>query len=794
MRNFELYRRVLPSVGPIVFRNFFVLVNGIIFCVVVLLFAFGNPEAGLFLGVIFLLNTFIATAQDIHARVLLEKLQMLTALKVVRINPSTTLRTSPTETLVPAEEIVKGDLLKLKLGDQVPCDGVLISSNNLEISEALITGESDSFPKKENDKIVAGAIITSGDAVMEAQGLFRDSRLSKIAGEVKKYSTNLSSIQEATNIVIKDSGYILIAVLVFVVVRGILMHIPRLEIVTSSGALASTIVPQGLAVAITLLFAIGAASYARRNVLFQEINATEKLGRIKNICIDKTGTLTDNKLVVEDMHVVQGFNEEYARMLTSLCISSLSDSSETILAVKKYLENKNNNQDLEKIEVTQKMSFSSWRRFGGIEIKEKDILQSVFIGAPDIMLGEVSNTVEKKWLENIVEENSQLGKRVLCVARSSESGLPKDLKGLHLSIIAIFIFHNTLREGIQDAIKFFQDRGITIRVLSGDNLKTVAAVAKSVGINGADDVVTGQELDTWSQDDFRERAKKYTVFAQVLPEHKVKLVEAFKKDGFTAMVGDGVNDALAMKKSDIGIAMFDGVPVTRQLADVILMTNSFSDLPGAVELADHFIRSIEISSGIYINQSIAGLFLFIILSIFGYSFPFTPLNITFMNYFTVGFSTILISYWALRPSGKILPANDKPFLRRVLPVVFACGVVEAVGAALVFAFSPEYLKVAASNTLVGLALIIFGFFFLLFATNVYCGSITTKEKKQLLYLGVFELLVFYLALQVPFLINFFNITIPYPPVRFIGGALLLILIFIAVQYFLVKKFFLRKLA
>jgi len=791
MRNFELSKRVLPSVGPIIFRNFFVLVNGIIFAVVVLLVLFGNGQAGLFLGIVFLLNTFIATAQDIHARVLLEKLQMLTALKVIRINPSATFGTSQTETLVPAEEIIKGDLIKLKLGDQVPCDGILISVKDLEISEALITGESDSFAKKEGDKIIAGAIITSGEAVMEAQGLFKDSRLSKIAGEVKKYSTNLSSIQEATNTVIKDSGYILIVVLVFVVVRGILMHIPRLEIVTSAGALASTIVPQGLAVAITLLFAIGAASYARRNVLFQEINATEKLGRIKNICIDKTGTLTDNKLVVESMHVVQGFNEEYARTLTSLCISSLSDSSETILAVKRYLEDKNKN--LEKIEVTQTMPFSSWRRYGGIEIKEKGILQAVFIGAPDIMLGEIENEVEKKWLENIVEENSQMGKRVLCVARSSEFGLPKDLKGLHLSIIAIFVFHNTLRQGIESAIKFFQDRGIQIRVLSGDNLKTVASVAKSVGINGADNVVTGQELDNWSQDDFRERAKNYTVFAQVLPEHKVKLVEAFKKDGFTAMVGDGVNDALAMKKSDIGIAMFDGVPVTRQLADVILMTNSFSDLPGAVELADHFIRSIEISFGIYINQSIAGLFLFVILSIFGYSFPLTPLNITFMNYFTVGFSTILISYWALRPSGKILPANEKSFLKRVMPVVIACGVIEAIGAALVFVFSPVYLKIATSNTLVGLSLIVFGFFFLLFATDVYCGSVTIKEKKQLLYLGLFELLVFCLALQVPFLIKFFNITMPYPSFRFIGVTLLIILVFIFAQYFTVKKFFLRKL-
>ncbi|MFZ1020174.1 MAG: HAD-IC family P-type ATPase, partial [Minisyncoccia bacterium] len=336
MPKFAVYRRVLPSVGPIIFRNFFILVNGIIFCVVVLLFVFGSTEAGLFLGIVFLLNTLIATSQDIHARVLLEKLQMLTALKVLRVNPD------KTETSILAEEIKKGDLIALKLGDQTPCEGVLVSADNLEISEALVTGESDSFAKNAEDKIIAGAIVTSGCATMRAEGLFRDSRLSIIAGEAKKYAASPSSIQTAINTVIKYAGYILLAVLLFVIGRGILVHAPRLQIVTNSGALASTIVPQGLMVVITLLFAIGAANYSRKNVLFQEINATEKLGRIKNLCIDKTGTLTDNILVVEEMHIVEGFNESEARALTYKCIIGLADSSQTILAVKKYLEKNKN--------------------------------------------------------------------------------------------------------------------------------------------------------------------------------------------------------------------------------------------------------------------------------------------------------------------------------------------------------------------------------------------------------------------------------------------------------------------
>ena len=784
MRRFELFRRVLPSVGPIIFRNFFVLVNIIITGVVVLLFVFGNSQAGLFLGIIFFLNTAIATVQDIRARVILERLQMLTALRVVRINKD------QTETSIIAEEIKKGDLLKIKLGDQVPCESILISGENLEISEALITGESDPFSKKVGDKIIAGAIITSGFGVVEVKELFKESRLSTIAEGVKKYAANPSSIQRDTDTVIKYSGYILMAILVFVVTRGILIHASRLEIVNNSGALASTLIPQGLVVAITLLFAIGAASYSKRDVLFQEINSTEKLGRIKNICIDKTGTLTDNILVVEKMHIFQSLSEAEAQALSYAYAVGSEDSSQTILAVKKYLEKENKKEGREK-EIVKALPFSSWRQYGAVEVKEGNNFQTVFVGTPEIFTSRVSNVEERKWLENIVSENAEAGKRVLCVALANQAGVPKELSETSLSAIAVFVFYNTLRTGVEKAIKFFQDRDIRIRVISGDNTTTVRTVAKQVGINGADNVIGGKEIENWSDSDFEKNAHHYNIFAQVLPEQKVKLIEAFKKDGFTAMVGDGVNDALAMKKADLGIAMFDGVPITRQLAGVILMTNSFSDLPGAVKLADRFIRSIEISSGIYINQSLLGLFFFAIISILGFSYPLMPLNITFINYFTVGFATILISYWALRPSGKIMPANNKPFLMRVMPLIFYCSIVEAIGAALVLVLSPNYLKTAASNTLVGLSFIVFGYLFLLFAAKVYCGLLTKKEKFQLFLLGIFQLLVLYLALQIPILVKFFDITLPYPSFVFVSKTLLVIAVYGAIQYFIVKQLFLK---
>lgn len=753
MREFEIYRRVLPSVGPIILRNVFILVNIVITAVVVLLFIFGNTQAAFFIGIVFFINTLVVVVQDIRARIILERLQMLTALRVTRINDDKTF------SFILADEVQKGDKLKLKLGDQVPCEGIIISSDNMEISEALITGESDTFGKVEGEKIIAGAVVTSGNGIMEAEGIFRESRLFAISKDIKKYAANPSSIQQAIDLVIKYSGYCLVAALLFVVLRGVVLGVPKTQIVMNAGALASTLVPQGLVVAITLLFAIGAMAYSKRDVLFQEINATEKLGRIKNLCIDKTGTLTDNILVVEKIHVGKNFTEEKSLSFIHDCIIETKDSSQTVLAITKYIDEQGQ-KDFENIEIGAVLPFSSWRRYSGIEIKENNNFRTIFMGAADIFLSGVLSEEEKKWLVEITEENSKKGRRVLCIGIANGKDLLKDPSSASFEMLAVFVFHNTLRKGIKDAIKFFQDRDINIRVISGDNAHTVQAVASDVGIKNTINVITGEQMKDWSEKDFDTLAHEYSIFAQVLPEHKVKLVEAFKKDGFTAMVGDGVNDALAIKKADLGIAMFDGAPVARQLSDVILMTNSFSDLPGAIKLADSFIRSIEINSGIYINQSIVGFIFFVVISIFGYAFPLTPLNITFMNYFTVGIPTMLTTYWALLPSSKISPTDKRPFLKRVMPLVFYGGIVEAIGVILVFFFSPSSLKTVSSNIFVLFSLILFGYLFLLLAAKVYFGTLSKKEKLQLFYLGIFEVVLLFILLQIPAVVHFFGIIFP----------------------------------
>lgn len=748
----QSYTQKFYDIGYLIFRNVFLLINSIIFAVVGLLFFFGDIKEGIFLGIIVVINTIIAIIQDIHAWLTLERLNLLTALRVVRLNED-----EKEERALP-QEIVKNDRIKLKLGDQVPCDGTLISSQGLEVNIALITGESRSFPKLEGEDILAGSIVSAGSGLMRATNTYKESGIAKMTEGIKRYSKNISPIQESINTVVRYAGYVLLAVIAFVIIRGFALSEPAVLMVKNIGALASMLVPQGLVIAATLLFAYGAVHFFRKHVLLQEMNATEKFGRIKNLCMDKTGTLTENTLTVEDIHIPQKILTQEAETLAAAYVGKSEDSSDTMLAIKKFLKREY------KGDVIESLPFSSWRQYGGVLIKGTRTNIAVLAGAPEIFMPHLTLAQDTQWLQGVLETHSRLGKRIVCFVRSNGSVLPRDLSGAKLSVLAVFVLYNNLREGIHKAIDFFQHRGVRIRILSGDNPETVRAVVLLAGIHNTEAIVTGRQIEAWRETDFDEKAKQYTIFARIKPEQKEKIIEALKKDGFTAMVGDGANDALAIKKADLGIAMFDGAPATRQLASVVLTHNSFSELPAGVQLADAIIENMDILASIFLNQAFLGFFLFVAISILGYSYPLVPLNITFINYFTIGMPVLLISYWAIYSRDQVPPANQEQFLKRVAPFPLVSSILQSLGVAGVFILSLNYLKNTEPNTPVAIAIIAFGFIFFLFAPSVYSGTITRTQKIQLFLLTFLELILLFFGFKIPPLTDFFSIA----PVPFIS--------------------------
>lgn len=774
MDNFiEFYKRLFHDLGPIVFRNVVLLTNIIIYGVIVLLFIFHQTQAGFFLALAIFVAILIGIIQEVRARLALEKLQLLTALHFIRIN------SNGTEETVLTEQIQKNDRIKLKLGDQVPCDGTLLSARGLELNSALLTGESDSFSKSQGEKVQAGDIVTSGSGLMRVETPVAASRISVMTKNIKKYSANYSPIQRSISKVIEYSGYLLIVVIVFVVARGYIVDQGIVHIVKNVGALSSMLVPQGLVLATTILFAYGAVNLLRKQVLLQEINATEKLGRIKNLCVDKTGTLTENVLLVDDMFVPESITKKEAEELAAAYLRGTQDSSETIRAVKRFIGGEYLQTNIKSI------PFSSARQYGAVLAKKGTEDAVVLIGAPDIFLP-FFPAEEQAWLKKILLAHSLDAKRLLCVATKKGNILPQDLMNAKLSLVAVFVFYNQLRPGIQKVISFFQDRGVAIRVISGDNPATVQAVTVLAGIKNPFDVITGHEIDKWSEDDFDKKTSGYTIFARINPEQKEKIIAGFKKSGFTAMVGDGVNDALALKKADLGIAMFDGAPATRRLAAVVLMNNSFLALPDGVKMADNIIRNIEMLASLFFNQVALGFLIFIILSFAGYAFPFTPLNITLIDYFTIGLPSLIIFYWAINPTLELRLSSNKPFLRKVLPFAFSSAIIQAGAASIAFALSPGYLKIGESNTLVVIAYIFLASVFLLFTPAVYQGRTSRTQKIMLSVFALIEIVSLPAVLKIPLVTNFFEIKylsqVSIMEIGVLAGS------YVIVQYLLARRF------
>lgn len=517
------------------------------------------------------------------------------------------------------------------------------------------------------------------------------------------------------------------------------------------------------------MFAYGAIYSFKRNVLLQEINASEKFGRIKNLCLDKTGTLTENTLEVEEVYIPVGISRDKALLFSLAYIDGSGDSSETISAIKKFIKGQYSG------DVGDILSFSSDRMYGGVQISG-DFNKVILAGAPEVFSEHIYNKSDKEWFDDLLKINSSTGHRIISFVGYDGKNIPNDLSNVSLYPIAIFILHNNLRKGIVEAIDFFQKRGVKIRIISGDNLETVSSLSRLAGVKNTDQSIIGQEIESWTKEDFKEKSKNYFIFARVKPEQKEKIIEGLKSDGFTAMVGDGANDALAIKKADLGIAMFEGAKATRQLASVVLMNNSFSEFPNAVKLADNLIENIEIFTTIFLNQTFLGFLVFLFVFIFGYNYPFTPLNITFINYFNIGIPSLLIFYWLLhlKEVDQILPG--KTFLKKVTIFPLISIFPQFLAIVSVFIFVSKYFKNIKMNTPMVLSFIGLGTLFFFSIQSIYNkGHLDKIRKKQFVFTVILEILLLVFAFRSPLLKEVFNIISPAIPI-------VIFIIFISIIY------------
>lgn len=712
----SLLRAVSKDIGPIVFRNLFSIVAVIIGGLSIILILLGNKRDGLFLGSVITINIIVGIVQELRAKLALEKLQLSTKQKyeIIRSNKSKS---------VFAEDIEVGDIVNLKLGDQIPVDSKIIEAESFECNFALLTGESENITKIKSDKLMSGGIVVAGRATIEAIASEKNSYLYKMNMDLKKYETSYSPIQRDILKFIKIMAILLLVLGSIIIARSLIFEGSILKGFVQVAALASTIIAEGLLLASTILFAYGAIRMARQKVLLQQINAIENLGRVSVVCIDKTGTITETSPVYESSIIYNSKDKTYFENIISSYLSSETSKTATIAALGDKFKSKN------KLNIQQVLAFSSLRKYSALKIKNN---KTIIIGAGD-KFTKYLNKTEQNWANEKLANYSKLAKRVIFVGEAEMDNIKQPESINKLRIVGLIVFSNPLKQGSQDTIKALQSRGIQVVVISGDNADTVRAIADQAGVIHGDKIIKGDELIKMHENDLVDAINSRALFARVLPEQKQKIVEAIKSaNKSVAMIGDGANDAMAIKSSDLGIAMFDGAAATRQIADAVLTNNSFAAIPKGIKLSDTIITTLEMIGCLFFTRVWSGIFLLLITLILNIEYPLMPRNITLLNIFII---TLPILLWLSYPRHRKRSLKDPGYLVRTLPFSISNALIIAL-----FSFTSLVIAASLGVPAAQLSMIVFIIFFIMsiYSVGLIPRAIKAEQdtkQQRLIYFG-----------------------------------------------------------
>ncbi len=645
----------------IVRANVFTVFNGLLLSLLVIIIATGQWQNGLFGGVI-VANSAIGIVQELRAKRTLDRLAILNAprARVVR---------DGVEAEIEVAGVVADDLLDLRAGDQVPADGDVHESAGLEIDESLLTGESDPVAKSVGDDVRSGSIVVAGNGRFQATAVGAEAYATKLAAEARRFTVTRSELVAGTNRLLRWISVLL------VVVGPILLwsqfrskdNEGWQDAVTGTVAALVGMVPEGLVLLTSLAFMLATVSLARRQTLVQELPAVEGLARVDVVCLDKTGTLTHGDVVFD--HVVPlGVTEGDVGEALGL-VSRTGDANATASAVAAAFPE------------------STWRATGGVPFSSARKWSAVVadgrgtwvFGAPEMILARPAGDAQRQAREQ-ADTLAAEGRRVLLLARTDgelsatdgDATLPAELTPAALVVLA-----ERVRADAAQTLRFFTEQGVALKVISGDNPRTVGAVAASVGVpgvRGADDAVDARALPE-AIDALADVLETHSVFGRVTPHQKRAVVAALQRRGHVvAMTGDGVNDALALKDADIGVAMGNGSPATRAVAQLVLLDGKFAHLPDVVAEGRRVIANIERASNLFLVKNIYSLVLALITAVTLGAYPLAPIQLTLISAITIGVPGFVL---ALGPNRRRYVPG---FLFRVLRFAIPTGLVTGVAA------------------------------------------------------------------------------------------------------------------
>lgn len=617
---------------------------------VVVLVVNRNPINSLFF-IAMLLNAVIGIIQELKAKAVLDKLVIVTKPRVKVV------RDGQTEEL-DAGEIVQDDLIMVERGDQIVVDGEVIQSAGLEVDESLLTGEADSIAKPVSSRVLSGSLVVAGDGLMRAAKVGRDSYAAKLSKEAKQFHRASSELVEATNRIMKWIAWLMLLVVPILIIGQLRIGQGNWsEVVVHTVAAIVGMIPEGLVLLTSMAFLLAVVRLARQQVLVQQLPAVETLARVDTLLLDKTGTITDgNMAVVEIVELAKG-KPRLRQLVASLARSGESPTGD---AVATYLANES-----ALVDVTQHIAFNSQRKWSAVRLANGE---SYAMGAPEIVLAGDSELCQKA--AKRADDLARQGFRVVAIVTLSQLPIGDELG--EVKPLGLISLAEGIRPDAASTLSYFKKQGVEIKIISGDSARTVATIARRVGLSprsyDARDLPDYDETPT----KFLETVKKHNIFGRVQPQQKRRIVAALQQAGrVVAMTGDGVNDALALKKADLGIAMNSGSPATRAVAEVVLMDNKFSHLPSVLAEGRRVVANIERASGLFIIKNVYSAVLALAVTALGLAYPFLPAQMTVISTLSIGVPAFFL---ALAPNNQLYRPG---FLHRVLSFAIPTGVITA---------------------------------------------------------------------------------------------------------------------
>ena len=634
------------SYAEILRSNVFSFFNLILFAIGAALLAMGRPNDALVSVGLGLINAVISAGQEVRAKRKLDRLQLLDRAAVLVVRDGQ-------ETKIPPEQVVRGDVLRVRSGDQIVVDGPVLDGGRLEADESLLTGESDPVIKQPGDDLRSGSLCVAGDGHQMARDVGAYSYAGRLTAEARRSTTDKTPLQQRVEFIVRLVIALTTLMSFAILAQAAIEGFSAVRVVQITAVL-SGLVPYGLFFLIALAYTAGAVRIARHGAIVQQVNAVESLSTVDVVCTDKTGTLTTGRLTLHE--VVPLEQHEEAEVTTALAglAHNASTPNLTALALAAALPGQS-------WQVTDEVPFSSSLRWSGLVTDQGTWV----LGAPEALADHLHRPIPV----GEVTDRTERGLRVLLLARAQHpaAGLRDDQGRPRLPIlqpVGLAALADELRDDVIDTVARFRADGVDLKVLSGDDPRTVAAIAARAGLDTTEPIA-GAAMDDLDDPALDGVVARSSVFGRVAPEHKERIVRSLRRQGrYVAMIGDGVNDARALKQAHVGVAMRSGSAVTRDVADIVLVNDNFSALPPGRQEGRKIINGIGVSLYVFLARVASQGLVILAITMLGLAFPYTPTQVG-LTLFTVGIPTIFLTMWA--KSDRPDPHMPRNLIRFVVP-------------------------------------------------------------------------------------------------------------------------------